>query len=158
MGRSLKLVNKLKRRRKSANPGRGDRSIDKADLQDEVLADSPKAYRHLRGTQRRNDKSFGQELIASPKKVKMEKLVQVDIADSAGAATMTFTGTLLTDVGVQPGDTITVLEGALKGVQLDVATIDSATELTTETSPTTPASETGISVKIQISGSKKSFK
>jgi hypothetical protein len=62
MGKARALVNKLKRRRKSANQNRGFRRQDKIDRKDEVLADSPSAYKYIRGIQRRQDAAFGQQL------------------------------------------------------------------------------------------------
>jgi len=247
------LVNKLKRRRKSANQNRGFRTQDKIDKKDEVLADSPAAYKYLRGIQRRQDANFGQQLQPTrDDKPGKEMLVLADLAaldntvdndiaaetaffegqvagmitdvrieaDDAGAdgndvllefdglddidtvlaawniANPTKTATLVSGdgsqvpdnleeiqlaggadaipvddalevtlssgmaraVGVQPGDVVLVLAGALKGQQLTVTSVDLNTDvLETELLGELASPESDVAIKIQISGTKKSF-
>ena len=163
MGISRALVNKLKRRRKSLNPNRGFRRQDKIDRKDEVLADSPSAYKYMRGIQRRYNASFGQEQIANPKKAPQEFLVaanveRVDFDDPNldFGIQLTLASGLMEDIGLQPGDIVTVLTDSLKGVQLAVVSIESATVARLE--ETALASDEDVQVKIQISGTKSSYK
>jgi len=63
------------------------------------------------------------------------------------------------EVGVQPGDVIRILAGALKGFEVSVLTVDLDTDtLVCELPAELPASENSTPVKIQISGTKTSFK
>lgn len=161
MGISRALINKLKRRRKSLNPNRGFRRQDKIDRKDEVLADSPGAYKYIRGIQRRYNANFGKETIASPKKVPMEVLVQADIeridfGSSDFGIEMTLAAGLIAEIGLQPGDLVTVLSETLKGVSLEVVSIESGTVVRLEDVATFTGPET-VQTKCKISGLEASY-
>lgn len=76
-----RLINKLKRRRSSLNKNRGFRQQDKIELNDEVLQRSSGAYRLIRGIERRLDSKFGKQMLPSPDKVSMEKLLTISDLD-----------------------------------------------------------------------------
>lgn len=165
MGIGRALVNKLKRRKKSVNPNRGLRRQDKIDRKDEVLADSPAAYKYMRGIQRRLDDSFGQQLQPTPEKVAKEKLVlaaleRVDTnADTnPDAIEVTLDAGLLREVGAKAGDIVTVLEGALIGKQFVVQSVDyGASTMLLPDDTDLSAPESGVAINIQISGVKSSY-
>lgn len=164
MGISRALVNKLKRRRKSLNPNRGFRRQDKIDLKDEVLADSPKAFKYLRGIQRRYNESFGQEQIASPKKTPNELLFAAtlnrkdfDAPNMDFGISLVATTGVLALMGAQPGDIVTILSGVLKGIQFKVETVESATELRLEDKADYSEVNEQVQVKLEVSGVKNSY-
>jgi hypothetical protein len=159
MGIARALVNKLKRRRRSLNPNRGFRRQDKIDRKDEVLADSPGAYKYMRGIQRRHNESFGKEQIANPKKARQEVLASADVEllDTPDRIEATFASAALVEaIGVQAGDVVTMLDGALKGRQLAVTAV-AADVVTLEADADLTAPETGAQLKIEISGQKLSY-
>jgi transcription antitermination factor NusG len=158
MGKARSLVNKLKRRRKNANPNRGFRQQDKIDRKDEVLADSPGAYKYLRGIQRRQDRNFGQQLQPSAEyKPGKEMLMLADIERTLTPdIQVTLAAGLVEASGVQPGDIVKVLTGDLKGKELEVLSVDSSTQITLEDDAALSAPEVGAALKLQISGTKTS--
>lgn len=159
MGKALSLVNKLKRRRKNSNKNKGFRRQDKIDRKDEVLADSPGAFKYLRGIQRRLDANFGQQMAPSAEyKPGKEILASADIELLAlpDRIEATFASAALVEaIGVQAGDVVKVLDGALKGKELLVTAV-AADLVTLEADAALTAPETGAQLKIQISGTKTS--
>lgn len=158
MGKARALINKLKRRRKNSNKGRGDRQIDKTNLIDEKLADSPAAYKYIRGAKRRLDAHFGQQMNPSPDKIKNEMLVSADIARQTlpDRIEMTMASAALAEaVGVQEGDIVKMETGVLKGRELSVTAVAGAV-VTLEDDADLSAPENGAVMKVQISGVKKS--
>ena len=75
------LVNKLKRRKLYINKFQGSRPKDKMDKSDEILADSPKSFKLLRGIDRRLESNFGSHFIPSPEKIKLEELILINDLD-----------------------------------------------------------------------------
>ncbi len=81
MGKAKNLVNKLKRLHDEYKQSRGFRTQDKVDLKDEVLADSPKAFKYIRSIQRRLDSDFGQQLLPNPDKLAKELTFTGDVTE-----------------------------------------------------------------------------
>jgi transcription antitermination factor NusG len=161
MAIAQRLVNKLKRRRKAANKNRGFGRQDKIDRKDEVLADSPGVFKYLRGIQRRQDRNFGQQMQPSAEYKPDKQLlavVDLDLLDTPDRIEATFaTAALVEAIGVQVGDVVKVLSGVLKGRELAVTAV-AANVVTLEADLDLVSPETDVPVKVQISGTKTSFK
>lgn len=81
MGRGKLLINKIKRRNHYLKRNRGFRTQDKIDKNDERLADSQKAFKLMRGIERKLDARFGRDSVPSPTKIELEKLLIVNDFD-----------------------------------------------------------------------------
>jgi len=164
MGKARALINKLKRRKKNSNKGRGDRQIDKTNLIDEKLADSPAAYKYIRGNKRRLDAAFGQQMSPSPDKIENSMLIsgtleRIDFDPGApvdNGVQLTLAAGLIEAVGIIAGDIIKVETGVLKGKELSVVSVVDATNVRLEDDADLSAQEVGAVMKVQISGVKKS--
>lgn len=132
MGKALKLVNKLNRRAKDVkNRADGFDRFDKMSRNEEIMAKSPKAYQLERKIQRRLDRNFGIDMVRYEpklsKRVKVATLERFDYGGSDFGIRATFAAGLIADIGLQPGDIVKVLHGALKGHQLKVVEITDST-------------------------------
>lgn len=158
MGIGLKLVNKLKRRKKSLNKNKGFRTQDKIDRLDEVLASSPAAYELVRKVSRRFDRNFGQQQLPDPQKEQTEKLRQADLTGVANTSLTAVLGAgIVRDAGLKAGDYVEVLTGSLKGQQLYVLTVDYSTDTITLTPTALNSTETAVQLKLHVSSVIKSY-
>lgn len=239
MGKALKLVNKLKRRKKSLNENKGFRRQDKIDKMDETLNASPAAQKAMRHVMRRLDRNFGQQMVPDPQEASLEMLRLADLtgaaavaaqfdgqvtgmttdvtidADFPGAAgnavSLEFDGVddidaailawntanpdntvtlsagdgsqipdngetidlaggseasleaelasgLVRASGAKAGDIVEILEGSMKGQYLNVLSVNYSTDVMVLEASTLDGSESGIALKLQLSGQKKSYK
>lgn len=98
MGKGRALVNKLKRRKKYLTSPKAVNTVDKIDLKDEKLANSPRAYKLMEGIKRRLDDKWGQQLQPSPEKTPNELLVLADLTGvllTAATATLNLTADII---------------------------------------------------------------
>jgi hypothetical protein len=162
MSKEGKLVTKLNRRRRSVVEAR--KPEYREDMREEVMQHSPRAYRLMRKPQRRMDKSFGYDTVATFKEP-LEYLainVTIDRYDFGGGSfgiRMVFPYNIVDASGVQVGDTVVIEQqgSPLEGHFLAVTAITSTTTLRLDDYPTFSITESGTTVRIIISGEKKSY-
>lgn len=161
------LVNKLKRRKLYINKFQGSRPKDKMDKKDEILADSPKSFKLIRGIERRLDNDFGLEKLPSPEKLGKEKLLVINDVDrfdfDPGAPTdfgiriQMDNAEVLGEIGIQPNDLVEFLFGELKGKRLRVVELVDESTLRLEDVSTYIGPETDVAGKLILSGNLVSF-
>lgn len=159
MGKALKLVNKLNRRKKYLKAkGAGFDRKDKMDQAEERMARSEKAYGALLRPQRRGDRNFGRDFIAyEPKISKKEKILTVERFDfDLGAGTdygirLTMATGIIADMKIIVGDVVRFLNGSLKGQYLKVVAIPDSTHLRLEDVATFGSSESDKIARFQLS-------
>jgi len=160
MGKALKLVNKLKRRKKALSMDRN--GFDRRDKQDQM--EERMSYKALaldRKIQRRLDRNFGINMVADePHLAKriLGDLERFDFGSSDFGMKLTISAAAMTKIGPRPGDIVKILKGEAKGKYLRVVSIESATELRLEDIATYVGPETGMPVRLQLSDVKKSYK
>lgn len=165
MGKARALINKLKRREKSIKMDHnGFDRRDKQDKQEEVLAKT-KGYKLMRGIQRRLDKKWGYDSAGhEPMLSKRMKASTIERFDyDAGAPTdfgirLTMAAGLIADAGVQVGDIVKILHGAMKGKELKVVAVTDSTHLRLEDVSSFVGPESDKQVRFQLSAVKKSYK
>ena len=88
VAKSLKLVNKLKRREKDVQSSMRGRKYPKVDKRSETLSDSPGTSKALRKSQRRLDRSFGADFCAHEpllsQKIMVDNITRTDFDPGAG--------------------------------------------------------------------------
>src|SRR3990167_4410709 len=162
--KDLRLVKKLFRRKRRLKmvADSFDRA-DKADKMEEVMAKSPRARKLLRGIQRRFDKMLGLEMIWQEPSISSRletTLVRFDFDPGAGTdygIKATFSSGVIAFHGIQPNDVIRILEGTLKGKELLVVSVPSATELRLEDVATYTGPESNVTIRANMSATKASF-
>lgn len=136
MGKARALINKLKRREKKMKEGHFFDLKDKQDKIEEVMAKSQKAYKKMRGIERRLDRNFGIDAIAyEPKISKRMNAATVERFDYGGSdfgTRLTMAAGLIADAGVRPNDIVKFNEGLLKGQYLKVVAVTDSTHLRLE--------------------------
>lgn len=160
MGKALKLVNKLKRRKKALAMDRnGFDRRDKQDQSEERM--SYKALKVARKIQRRLDRNFGINMVADEphlaKRV-LGDLERFDFGTSDFGMKLTLSAAVMSALGPRPGDIVKILEGEAKGQYLKVISVESATELRLDDMAAYVGPETGMAVRLQLSDIKKSYK
>lgn len=166
MGKALKLVNKLNRRKKYFKTKvKGFDRSDKMDQAEEKMARSKKAYGAMLRPQRRADRNFGKDMIAyEPKLSKKEKILTIERFDfDPGAGTdygmkLTMAAGIIADMKLAIGDVVRFLNGSLKGQYLKVVAIPSSTEIRLEDVASFGASESNKIARFQLSDVKGSYK
>lgn len=165
MGKALKLVNKLNRRRKYfKTKGAGFDRKDKMDQAEEKMARSSKAYSALLRPQRRGDKNFGIDFISyEPKISKKEKIATLERYDfDAGAGTdygirLTMAAGIIQDMHLAVGDVVRFLSGPLKGKYLKVVAIPDSTHIRLEDVASLVGSTSNVIARFQLSDVKGSY-
>lgn len=165
MAKSRALINKLKRREKQMRMDHnGFDRRDKQDKSEEILAKS-KGYKLMRGIQRRLDKKFSSDAVGhEPMLSKRMKASTIERFDyDAGAPEdfgirLTMAAGLIADAGVQVGDIVKMIHGALKGKELKVIAVTDSTHLRLEDVSSFVGPESDKQVRFQLSSVKKSYK
>lgn len=165
MGKALKLVNKLQRRRKYFKTrGAGFDRKDKMDQAEEKMARSNKAYSALIRPQRRADRNFGIDMIQyEPKISQKEKVSTVERYDfDAGAGTdyglrLTLPAGVIENMHLAVGDVVRFLNGDLKGQYLKVVAIPDSTHVRLEDVASYSGPESDIIARFQLSDVKGSY-
>lgn len=165
MGKALKLVNKLNRRRKYfKTKGAGFDRKDKIDQAEERMSRSAKAYKTMLRPQRRGDRSFGKDFISyEPKISKKEKIASLQRYDfDPGAGTdygvrLTMAAGLIADMKLIAGDVVRFLNGPLKGKYLKVVAIVDSTHVRLEDEPSLAVTATNVIARFQLSDVKGSY-
>lgn len=166
MGKALKLVNKLNRRRKYfKTKGGGFDRKDKIDQAEERMARSHKAYSALLRPQRRLDKNLGKDMVAyEPKISKKEKITTIERFDfDPGAGTdygirLTMAAGVIADMHLAVGDVVRFLNGSLKGKYLAVVSIPDSTHVRLEDVASFGGPESNKIARFQLSDVKGSYR
>jgi len=157
---ALSLKKKLARREKYVQQvADGFDFINKINQREEILEDSPGALKLMRGIQRRLDSDFGLQGLAKepPLSVKLQAdLERIDFGVSDFGIRATLAAGLIEKLGIQPNDKILVLQGDLKGMYLNVVSLESATELRLE-DVASFVLETNVQLRADLSAEKKSY-
>ena len=135
--KDLRLVNKLKRRKKSVQSRvRQFDRYDKMDLSEERMSRSQRLYSLLRKVQRRLDRAFGTDFTAQePQISKRSNILTVERHDFGGSnfgIRLTMASGLIAGIGVRPNDIVKFLSGTLKGHSLKVLSVVDSTHLRLE--------------------------
>lgn len=162
MGKALKLVNKLNRRRKYfKTKGGGFDRKDKMDQAEEKMARSQKAYGALLRPQRRLDRNLGIDMISyEPKISKKEKITTIERFDfgvSDFGIRLTMAAGLIADMHLAVGDVVRFLNGALKGKYLKVVAIPDSTHVRLEDVASYVGPESNKIARFQLSDVKGSY-
>ena len=166
MGR--KLIQKLVRRMKQVKESvRGFDAQAKMDKLDEVMKDSPGAYRAMIHSQRKADGSsskagFGSDVTMKKPRLEYKAKANFDRFDygvSDFGFRLTMAAGMIADSRVRVGDMVEVLSSTeAKGKYLKVVAVTSSTSLRLEDIPTYVGPETNKYVRMYLSSQKKSYK
>ena len=156
MGKETKLVKKLHRRERKVLKSQRLPDPDRRDKREELVQDSPRVLKVLRGLKRRLAAIFGYDML------KHEPRLMVELEFSSVArfdyGTLDF-GLKCTpaasDYGVQPGDYVVFREGDLAGLELEVVEV-SASDFRVE-DVATFVSESDVQARLLLGTEKKSF-
>lgn len=162
MSKENKLIRKIDRRRRWVKEARKKEYTE--DMREEVMQHSPRAYSLMRKPQRRADKSFGYDSVATFKQPLEYLAINVtvdrhDFGVSDFGIRMVFPYNIVTASGVQVGDTVVVEQQGtqLEGRFLTVTAIVSGTTIRVDDVATFVGTETGDTVRLIISGVGKSY-
>lgn len=162
MAQAGKLVSKLKRRQRKIREA--TESVPKMDKCEEILQDSPTAQKLMRGAQRRMDQSWGYDFTghepALEYRAVVSSLQRQDFDPGPGldfGLLMTFPGDLLTDTGLQSGDSVQILSGDLEGRMLEVVEVLNSTQVRLDDVASYAAVESNVPVRMLLSAVKKSY-
>lgn len=163
--KSLKLVNKLHRKAKlvkkaASAPGH----VDKADKSEEVMADSPAAFKLLVKVQRKMDRSFGIDGVGKEPaiafRLRATTLERFDFDPGAGfdyGMRATLPAGLIEASRVRPGDVMEVLMGSAKGMMLKVTSVVDSTHIRLEDVAAFGALQSNVVVRFELSTVKKGY-
>jgi hypothetical protein len=161
-GEANKLVAKLARRARWTKK-RQLGNFDRENKLEAVLAGSPAAYKLMRKSERQLDSNFGIEDVG-------QKPVLAFVAQAATLARVSShmqltlpaeaspsTSALSSDIGIQVGDVIEILQGHLAGQELLVTAIINPTTIQMEDRPSYSGPESDIEFRALLSNVKASF-
>jgi hypothetical protein len=145
--------------------GGGLDQYDKMKKENQYVDKSNKVERLVRKVKRRLDRAFGFAVEAKlPEMTSLRKTVSIARVVYAPAATghaiqLTLPNALIIErEGYLPGDVSIILTGALKGNNLAIVNIPDSTHILLEDVSTYVGPETNMVVRININGSKRSFR
>ena len=166
-----KLTQKIFRRERyvrshvrSAKGGALDQ-YDKMKKENQYVDKSNKVERLVRKVKRRLDRAFGfaveaklPEMTSRRKNINVARVVYAP-APTGHAIQLTLPNALIIErEGYLPGDIAIMLNGLLKGKNLAIVAIPDSTHILLEDVPTYVGPETNLTVRININGSKRSYR
>jgi hypothetical protein len=166
MSSGRKLIQKVTRRAKKVKESvRGFDQQAKTDKLDEVMKDSPGAYKAMVHPARKADgqdkAGLSTDVVAKEPRLEFKlnatTLERFDYGAGDYGMRLTCPAGFISASRVKVGDVVQVLEGELKGAYLSVAAVTDSTHLRLEDKATYVGPESSVVVRFQLSTQKSSY-